>query len=72
MVAAAVRSGEYIEEAIFYQQQLLAACEGSSRTLLELGSGGGNNASHLKARLEWVALIKVLAIDSRQAENAAR
>ena len=43
---------EYAEEATFYQQQLLAACEGSPRTLLELGSGGGNNASHLKARFE--------------------
>ena len=26
--------------------------EGEARTLLELGSGGGNNASHLKARFE--------------------
>lgn len=26
------------------------ACDGPARTLLELGSGGGNNASHLKAR----------------------
>jgi len=46
--------GDYVEEAHFYQQQLLAACEGAPRTLLELGSGGGNNASHLKARFEMV------------------
>src|SRR5687768_9071191 len=41
---------DYAEEASFYQRQLLNACERVPRTLLELGSGGGNNASHLKAR----------------------
>ncbi|HEX2093607.1 MAG TPA: class I SAM-dependent methyltransferase [Longimicrobiaceae bacterium] len=41
---------EYEEEAAFYREVLLGACEGSPHTLLELGSGGGNNASHLKAR----------------------
>ena len=46
--------GDYVEEAHFYQQQLLAACERSPQTLLELGSGGGNNASHLKARFDMV------------------
>ena len=30
------------------------AASGRLRTLLELGSGGGNNASHLKARFEMV------------------
>ena len=45
---------DYIEEAGFYQRQLLAACDGPLRTLVELGSGGGNNASHLKARFEMV------------------
>jgi SAM-dependent methyltransferase len=45
---------DYVEEATFYQQQLLAACQGSPRTLLELGSGGGHNASHLKARFDMV------------------
>jgi SAM-dependent methyltransferase len=39
---------EYAEEAAFYRQLLVDACEGPLRTLLELGSGGGNNASHLK------------------------
>jgi SAM-dependent methyltransferase len=42
---------DYAEEASFYQRLLLAACERMPQTLLELGSGGGNNASHLKARL---------------------
>ena len=46
--------GDYVEEATFYQTQLLAACDGEARTLLELGSGGGNNASHMKARFDMV------------------
>jgi len=43
---------DYAEEAAFYQQTLLDACSRSPRTLLELGSGGGNNASFLKARFD--------------------
>ncbi len=39
---------DYIEEAAFYQRELVGACEHTPHTLLELGSGGGNNASHLK------------------------
>jgi SAM-dependent methyltransferase len=45
---------DYEEEAAFYGRTLAAACERPPRTLLELGSGGGNNASHLKARFEMV------------------
>jgi SAM-dependent methyltransferase len=41
---------DYEEEAAFYQQALLDAIEGPALTLLELGSGGGNNASYLKER----------------------
>ena len=41
---------DYEEEAAFYQRTLLEASERSPGTLVELGSGGGNNASHLKAR----------------------
>ena len=41
---------EYEEEAAFYRRALESACEPPCTTLLELGSGGGNNASHLKAR----------------------
>jgi SAM-dependent methyltransferase len=37
---------EYAQEAGFYRQILEDACH--PRTVLELGSGGGNNASHLK------------------------
>jgi len=39
---------EYAVEATHYWQGLLDACDGPAETLLELGSGGGNNASHLK------------------------
>ena len=41
---------DYEEEAAFYQKTLLEASEHPPQTVLELGSGGGNNASHLKAR----------------------
>jgi hypothetical protein len=45
---------DYAEEAAFYQRMLLDACDPPCQTLLELGSGGGNNASHLKARFGMV------------------
>lgn len=41
---------DYAEEAAFYQTALLDACAAPPTSLLELGSGGGNNASHLKRR----------------------
>ena len=41
---------DYAEEAAVYERQLVEACDGPAGTLLELGSGGGNNASFLKAR----------------------
>jgi SAM-dependent methyltransferase len=43
---------EYAEEAAFYERTLVEACERPARALLELGSGGGNNASHLTARFD--------------------
>ncbi len=39
---------DYCSEAAFCAQALIDACAQPPRTLLELGSGGGNNASHLK------------------------
>lgn len=39
---------DYAEEAEFYRQAIVTACGLNPQTLLELGSGGGNNASHLK------------------------
>ena len=43
---------DYAEEAAFYRSALIDACDAPPRTILELGSGGGNNASHLKAHFE--------------------
>jgi SAM-dependent methyltransferase len=48
---------DYEEEAAFYLKTLLAACERTPRTLLELGSGGGNNASHMKGHFQEVVLV---------------
>jgi SAM-dependent methyltransferase len=39
---------DYAEEAAFFRDILMRARAEPARTLLELGSGGGNNASHLK------------------------
>ncbi len=39
---------DYHEEAGIYRGLLVEACHLEPRTMLELGSGGGNNASHLK------------------------
>ena len=41
---------EYREEAAFFERVLKESIDPAPRSLLELGSGGGNNASHLKAR----------------------
>lgn len=43
---------DYAEEAALYRRLLTEAFDGPIRTVLELGSGGGNNASHLKAHFE--------------------
>lgn len=39
---------DYAEEAEFYRNTIVSSCDRTPKTLLELGSGGGNNASHLK------------------------
>jgi SAM-dependent methyltransferase len=43
---------DYVEEADFIARVLEEVADGEVRTVLELGSGGGNNASHLKSRFE--------------------
>jgi SAM-dependent methyltransferase len=43
---------EYAEEAGIYRQLLVGAAGEPIRTVLELGSGGGNNASHLKRHFD--------------------
>jgi SAM-dependent methyltransferase len=45
---------DYEEEAAFFGRTLADACEQPIRTVLELGSGGGNNAWHLKQRFTMV------------------
>ena len=40
---------DYAEEAAIYRKTIVSASSIPPKTLLELGSGGGNNASHLKA-----------------------
>ena len=39
---------DYAEEGAFYAAQLIAVCDRVPETVLELGSGGGNNAWHMK------------------------
>ncbi|MEX2260985.1 MAG: hypothetical protein WD696_03495 [Bryobacteraceae bacterium] len=39
---------DYFEEAAIYAKHLVSAGNQPSRTMIEFGSGGGNNASHLK------------------------
>ncbi|HUG00751.1 MAG TPA: class I SAM-dependent methyltransferase [Longimicrobiales bacterium] len=48
---------DYEEEASFYLRVLLDGCAGNPESLLELGSGGGNNASHMKAAFRDVTLV---------------
>jgi SAM-dependent methyltransferase len=48
---------EYAEEAAYYASVLKQRCVVPPKTLLELGSGGGNNASHLKRDFEQLTLI---------------
>jgi len=59
---------DYAEEAEFYRQCLLKASRIPLRTVLELGSGGGNNASHLKAHFE-MTLVDVAPAMIRVSRN---
>jgi ubiquinone/menaquinone biosynthesis C-methylase UbiE len=43
---------DYAEEAAYFARVLSEACNPPPRTVLELGSGGGNNALHLKSKFE--------------------
>lgn len=48
---------DYAEEAAFYFDTLQRAAAGPIETLVELGAGGGNNASHMKARVGQMVLV---------------
>lgn len=52
MVAAHVGAEGLLEEAAFYREAMRGSGARPLRTVLELGSGGGNNASHLKQHFE--------------------
>lgn len=52
--------GDDAEEAAFYRETIISNCAAQPRTMLELGSGGGNNASHLKTT------FKITLIDLSQ------
>jgi SAM-dependent methyltransferase len=45
---------DYLEEATFYLQTLESAGRRPLETVLELGSGGGNNASHMSRHVRMV------------------
>jgi SAM-dependent methyltransferase len=62
-------ASEYAEEAEIYRRLLVEAADRPPETVLELGSGGGNNASHLKAhfRLTLVDLAPGMLAVSREA-----
>jgi SAM-dependent methyltransferase len=58
----------YATEAAEYRRLLLEAADGEVTTVLELGSGGGNNASHLKADFELTLVDRspqMLAVSRR-------
>jgi ubiquinone/menaquinone biosynthesis C-methylase UbiE len=44
-------AADYVEAAAFYRRLFETHCRTPPRTLLDLGSGGGHNAAHLKAAL---------------------
>ena len=50
-------AAEYAEEAAFYRTTLSNAAPRPIETLLEIGSGGGNNASHMKQHFKETVLI---------------
>jgi SAM-dependent methyltransferase len=59
---------EYAEEAEDYDRLLVEGSGGKARDVLELGSGGGNNASHLKAHFRLTLVDRspqMLAVSRR-------
>jgi len=50
---------DYAEEAGVYGDLLSEACDAPIESLLELGSGGGNTASHLKGRFRRLVLTDI-------------
>ncbi len=50
---------EYTEEAAFYLKAIQGAARSPVHAALELGSGGGHNASHIKHHLREMVLVDV-------------
>lgn len=48
---------DYAAEAARHRRALVAACARRPRTVLELGSGGGNNALHMKRHFRKMTLV---------------
>jgi SAM-dependent methyltransferase len=72
---------DYADEAAFVRRVVDDVAIGDAHTLLELGSGGGNNASHLKARFhctltdvspEMLALSRTLNPECEHLEGDMR
>ena len=61
-------TSSYVEEAEFARQTMVSSSVAPVRSVLELGSGGGNNASHLKARFAMTLtdLSTVMLAESRK------
>jgi SAM-dependent methyltransferase len=53
---------DYGDEARFYRDLILEVSDPPARTVLELGSGGGNNASHLKATFKMTLVDRAPAM----------
>ncbi|HVF40876.1 MAG TPA: aminoglycoside 6'-N-acetyltransferase [Gemmatimonadaceae bacterium] len=59
---------EYREEAAFYREVIQSAASSPLHTMLEIGSGGGHNASHLKEHYRMVLVDRspgMLAVSAR-------
>jgi len=59
---------DYAEEAGFFRRLLVAECSAPPETVLELGSGGGNNAAHLKKHFRMTLVDcspEMLAVSER-------
>jgi SAM-dependent methyltransferase len=59
---------DYAEEAGVYRRAMVDAATREVRSVLELGSGGGNNASHMK---RWFDLTLVEPADAMRAVSAS-
>jgi SAM-dependent methyltransferase len=52
---------DYEEEATFYFNAMQEAADRRIESVLELGCGGGNNASHMKKRIKQLVLVDLSA-----------